>query len=311
MPAISIIMAVYNGADFIKESIDSILDQSFTDFEFIIINDGSTDDSLNIIEKYSDTRIEVINNENNIGLPKSLNKAIRLSKGKFIARQDADDISHKLRLEKQYNKIVSSQYDLISSDCHCIDVDSNIMGLAKLRFKNKNKIQHLLTGKMIFPHGSVLFKKNIVDIQKCYNENFYYAQDAELWLRLLKLNYNFFHFEEPLYTLRRTPLFHDKKMVGQSNYIQLLKENIDMDSRGIVLEKKVRKLNSILSKRNPILLKNSWSDYYKNCAVSSLLELNDTEKFNYYFKKAMLANQSLFFGMRLFFTKYYYRIKSN
>lgn len=84
-----------------------------------------------------------------------------------------------------------------------------------------------------------------------------------------------------------------------------------MDSRGIVLEKKVSKLNSILLKRNPILLKNSWSDYYKNCAVSSLLELNDTEKFNYYFKKAMLANQSLFFGLKLFFTKYYYRIMSN
>lgn len=310
MPAISVIMAVYNGTDFIKESIDSILDQSFTDFEFIIVNDGSTDDSLNIIEKYSDKRIKVINNETNIGLPKSLNKAIRLSKGKFIARQDADDISNKFRLEKQYNKIVSSQYDLISSDCHCIDVDSNITGLAKPRFKNKNKIQHLLTGKMIFPHGSVLFKKNIVDIQKCYNENFYYAQDAELWLRLLKLNYNFFHFEEPLYMLRRTPLFHDKKIVGQSSYIQLLKENIDMDSRGIIFEKKVSKLNSILLNRDSILLKNNWSEYYKNCAVSSLLELNDKEKFNYYLKKAMLVNQSFLFGIRLFLTKYYYKIRN-
>ena len=96
-------MSVYNGAKFLDEAIDSILTQTFTDFEFIVIDDASSDDSLHIINSYKDARIIVLQNTKNIGLTKSLNLGIAKAKGKYIARMDADDISMPKRLEKQFD----------------------------------------------------------------------------------------------------------------------------------------------------------------------------------------------------------------
>ncbi len=101
---ISVIMAAYNDDKNITKSIESILDQSFDKFEFIIINDASTDNTGKIIEKFSqhDKRITVLENDKNIGLTKSLNKVIKIAKGKYIARQDSDDISLPESLDKQF-----------------------------------------------------------------------------------------------------------------------------------------------------------------------------------------------------------------
>ena len=100
MPLVSVIMAVKNGGDLVKEAIDSILIQSLTNFEFIIINDGSTDETLRTLQAYRDPRILVVSQENQ-GLAKALNKGLMLARGKYIARQDHDDISLPTRLEKQ------------------------------------------------------------------------------------------------------------------------------------------------------------------------------------------------------------------
>src|SRR3990170_6306785 len=100
-PEITVLMSVYNGERFLREAIESILNQTYRDFEFLIINDGSTDSSREIILSYNDPRIRLIDNELNIGLTRSLNKGLRLARGKYIARQDADDISFRKRLEKQ------------------------------------------------------------------------------------------------------------------------------------------------------------------------------------------------------------------
>ncbi|MFN8250041.1 MAG: glycosyltransferase family 2 protein [Ferruginibacter sp.] len=102
-PVISVIMGVYNAETFLEEAIKSILNQSFRDFEFIIVNDASTDNSVAIINRFNDDRIRVINNESNIGLTRSLNKAIRQAHGEFIARMDADDISFPDRFREQVN----------------------------------------------------------------------------------------------------------------------------------------------------------------------------------------------------------------
>ena len=100
MPKVSVVMSVYNSEPFIRDAINSILGQTFQDFEFIIINDGSTDGSLQIIQSYGDSRIRITSQEN-LGLTKSLNKGIGIARGEYIARQDADDISEPSRLEKQ------------------------------------------------------------------------------------------------------------------------------------------------------------------------------------------------------------------
>ena len=109
-PKISVLMPVYNCEKFLKEAIDSILNQTFDNLEYIIINDGSTDNSLNIINSYKDKRIKIINNSKNIGISRSLNKGISHATGKFIARQDADDISE---LDRMISHLGSSVFSTL------------------------------------------------------------------------------------------------------------------------------------------------------------------------------------------------------
>ena len=126
MPKISVLMCVYNDEDWLKNSIDSIVNQTFTDFEFVIVNDGSTDNSLEIINSYSDDRIRIINNEENLGLPKSLNRGLNLCKSELIARMDADDISMNNRLEKQYKYLKKNkEIALIGGQAEYIDSDGS------------------------------------------------------------------------------------------------------------------------------------------------------------------------------------------
>ena len=101
MPKITVLMPVYNGEKYLRESVDSILNQTFTDFELLIINDGSTDSSMEILNSYSDSRIRIVTNEVNLRLIKTLNKGIDLATGEYIARMDCDDIADPKRLEIQ------------------------------------------------------------------------------------------------------------------------------------------------------------------------------------------------------------------
>ena len=102
-PQISVVMPAYNAEKYITEAIDSILFQTFKDFEFIIINDASTDSTKDIIESYKDPRIKLVNNEQNKGVAKSLNIGISVACGKYIARMDADDIALPERFQKQFD----------------------------------------------------------------------------------------------------------------------------------------------------------------------------------------------------------------
>ncbi|MDD2913253.1 MAG: glycosyltransferase family 2 protein, partial [Candidatus Pacebacteria bacterium] len=104
-PKISIIMPVYNVETFLSEAIESVLNQTFYDFEFVIINDGSTDNSLEIIKNYEkkDSRIVLLDNKENLGITKSLNIGLNKARGEYIARMDGDDISEKERIEIQYD----------------------------------------------------------------------------------------------------------------------------------------------------------------------------------------------------------------
>ena len=159
-PVISVVMSVYNGSSYLHESIQSILNQTFTDYEFIIINDGSSDDSLNIIKQYSefDNRVVVISHDN-IGLTKSLNIAINLAKGKYIARQDADDISLPERLNKQY-KWFSNYKDGVLCGTGAYFINSEGELKKKKKFPSSNSmIKSRLFYLNPFIHSSVMFKR--------------------------------------------------------------------------------------------------------------------------------------------------------
>ena len=200
MPKISVIMSVYNGGQYLKASIESIIHQTYADFEFIIINDGSTDASLKIIEGYGggDARIRIISNGENIGLTKSLNKALKVASGEYIARQDADDISLPSRLELQLNYLESHlQVALLGTGIYVVDADGRKI---EKRIMQPNPRVSLQKGNRI-AHGSVMFRKAVIDGVGSYNEALKYAQDYELWLRMAK-RHEVRNLPTPLYKLR-------------------------------------------------------------------------------------------------------------
>ncbi len=176
-------MAVYNGEKFIERSINAILSQNFEDFEFIIVDDGSTDNTLYFLQLYSvkDKRIRIIKNKYNIGLTKSLNKAIKVSKGNYIARQDVDDYSLKHRLEKQFKFLESNpNYKFCGSNVF-LKQNRNF----SLKIFNNNKIREKLLVGNRFIHSTMFLRNEVFDKYGLYNEKWIYGQDYELWCRLI------------------------------------------------------------------------------------------------------------------------------
>ncbi|MFX1385398.1 MAG: glycosyltransferase [Promethearchaeota archaeon] len=176
-------MSIYNGEKYIDKAINSILNQSYADFELIIIDDDSNDNSLEISKSYAkkDKRIKIIKNKKNIGLTKSLNKAINISRGEFIARQDVDDISLPNRLEKQL-KFLENHPDFVfcGSD---VTVKQNQYKSSK--YLDFNKIKENLIINNCFTHSTILIRKKYLSEYGLYDEKYLYGQDYELWCRLI------------------------------------------------------------------------------------------------------------------------------
>lgn len=211
-PIVSVVLPVYNAKDFLEETIVSILTQRYTNLELIIINDGSTDNSLDIINKYkeSDYRIVLVNRENR-GFVYSLNEAISLSKGKYIARMDADDISLKDRFEEQI-KILDNMknIDVVGCNYQLIDNKSNITGEVKVPI-SESDILMALCYSVPFAHPSVMIRKSIFENIK-YEEN--PTEDYLLWSKIYKNN-NFHNIDKLLFQYRHQygSSFSDTKRV--------------------------------------------------------------------------------------------------
>ncbi len=200
-PKVSVIMSVYNGEKYLKEALESILSQIFADFEFIIINDGSTDKSYEILKSYKDRRMEIINQEH-MGLTKSLNKAIELARGEYIARMDADDISLPTRLEKQVDIIMSSSnVGLVGSWYEIIDELGRELVKVKVPCDFDCLRKYMLYENNPICHGSVMLERGLFRQVGGYREVFQYAQEYDLWLRLMEIC-DFKIIEEYLYRLR-------------------------------------------------------------------------------------------------------------
>lgn len=198
-------MSVYNGEDYLDDSIRSILNQTYEDFEFIIVNDGSSDNGLEIIKKYMqiDRRIVLIDHVNK-GLTKSLNKAINIANGKYIVRQDADDISTGERLQVLKNNIKNKNPDLIFSGYRLnennivrIPTINNILSKVSTNF-----IQRLLPYGNMCVHGTFCIRKKMLMNLNGYNEYFKYSQDYDLLLRFIQNKCNIIYEKEILYELR-------------------------------------------------------------------------------------------------------------
>ncbi len=177
-------MPVFNGEKYLSKAIESILNQSFTEFEFLIIDDGSFDNSIKIIKKYAviDSRIKIIRNRRNLGLTKSLNKAILLSKGEFIARQDVDDISLPNRIEKSIS-FLEKNPEFAFCGTNGLNKQNKLENL--IDFTEFKDIWKNLIAKNCFIHPSILIRKDILEKFGYFDESYSFGQDYELWCRLI------------------------------------------------------------------------------------------------------------------------------
>ncbi len=213
-------MSIYNNEKSLKGSIESVINQSFKDFEFIIVNDASTDKSLEILETYAkiDNRVKVIKNHVNLGLTKSLNKALRISRGEFIARQDGDDILLPNHLEKLIN-FLKKNPDYAFCGCNGFQIQNNRELVIYFEF---NDIKRNLIAINCFNHSGTVIRRNIFKNCGYYNEKYRYGQDYELWCRLIyKYQLKAANLREKL-IIRNMP---DSRLFNKNIYKFFIQEN--------------------------------------------------------------------------------------
>lgn len=186
MPRVSVLVSCYNAADYLQEAVESILTQTYSDYELLLINDGSTDDTLRIIEEYAqqDSRVSVLDKENT-GLADSLNAGLKIAKGEWIARLDVDDIALPDRLARQ---VAFTRADtsivLLGSNCVLVDQCGGRIGSYRYPKEHGSLVNHIAVGRSPFPHSSAFFHRKTANGLGGYNPRFVRCQDADLWLRL-------------------------------------------------------------------------------------------------------------------------------
>lgn len=202
---VSIIVSIYDSNKTLSKMIDSVLNQTYTDFELILINDGSKDNSLNIMKDYlqKDKRIVLIDKENS-GLTKSLNIGLKKAKGRYLARLDADDEWFSTKLEKQIKFLEDNlEYVLIGTSYNEID-DNNKIIYKKQRTSllcSHSEILDNITKFNPFFHSSVVFRRIVLETVGFYNEDYKYTQDYEYWIRIMS-TYKVANLEEVLASRR-------------------------------------------------------------------------------------------------------------
>lgn len=205
IPKISVVMSVYNGEEYLSQAIESVLNQTFGDFEFIIINDASVDKTEKILASYKekDSRVRITSNESNLGLTKSLNIGLSEAKGEYIARMDADDISLPCRFQDQYDFMEkNNDFVLIGGGAEIIDRKGILIREGNVP-SNPNLVKfNLIFSKPPIFHSSIFFRKKEIRETGGYNESHKYSQDFELYLRLLENKYKIANLEKKLIKYR-------------------------------------------------------------------------------------------------------------
>jgi glycosyltransferase involved in cell wall biosynthesis len=211
MPRVSVLMSVHNGARYVETALDSVLAQTFSDFEFVIVDDGSTDETPAILARYADPRIVGLRNEVNLGLTKSLNRGLEVARGEYVARQDADDLSLPGRLACQV-QFLKSHPDISLVGTSYVQIDEQGQELSTVAMPAEpDQIREMLFYTPCFCHGSVMGRHADLQAIGGYDERFVAAQDMDLWLRLAE-RYQLANLPAPLYGFR----MHAASVTGRS-----------------------------------------------------------------------------------------------
>lgn len=208
-PKVTVLMPVYNGEKYLQEAIDSILNQTFIDFEFLIVDDGSQDESIGIVKSYTDPRIRLIENSENRGIEHVLNQGLEIAQGRYIARMDCDDISMNRRLELQVMFMEQNPEVGVLGGAFRTFGTNGMRGVDRLP-ENDNELKAQLLFDGPFAHPTVMFRKTALgDVR--YSSDYQYVKDYDFWTKLAPIT-KFANLSENLLFYRVHPT-----QVGSAN----------------------------------------------------------------------------------------------
>ncbi|MFA6410783.1 MAG: glycosyltransferase [Candidatus Buchananbacteria bacterium] len=202
-PKISVIMPFYNAQRFLAKAIESILNQTFSDFELILINDASTDNSDQIVKKYlADSRIVYIKNEKNQGIVANLNLGLKSAKAEIIARMDGDDVALAKRFEEQFRFLLENKdVAVVGSYVKIIDEFDKEIDYRTKPIDTKEIEKNLITYSPLV-HPSTMFRKSVVLQVGAYRPEYLYLEDIDLWYRIVYLGYKISNVSQYLLSYR-------------------------------------------------------------------------------------------------------------
>lgn len=227
-PIISVIMAVFNSEIFLSQSIESILRQTYSNFEFIIVDDASTDKSFEIIHTYADKdkRIRVLKNQKNLGLGASLNRAIQVATGEYLARMDADDVSLDGRFQKQLSFMIEHpEIKILGGSLEFFDENNSVAGKLSCPMSAPIIRWNMLLGNgQIVGHPGVFMRKEFIEKIGRYSDS-RAAQDFELWSRTFEIE------PFPIANLSDTILYYRQHPKTNTNQLNSLQEQVAISTR--------------------------------------------------------------------------------
>tara|TARA_B100000073_G_C23740277_1_gene573518 strand:- start:3362 stop:4048 length:687 start_codon:yes stop_codon:yes gene_type:complete len=222
-PLVSVIISAFNAENTIEKSVESISDQSYKNLEILVSDDCSTDNTYEMLMKMNskDERIVVIKNQKNLGLTKSLNNLLNLARGEYIARHDADDISKKIRIERQLNYLLEKNFDAVCCLAKIIGEERIIPNISK--FVNPKFVMKI---KNPFIHGTLLIKREIIQSVGNYDERFLFSQDYKLFKDLFAQGYKIKNLKEVLYFLNMKNNISTKFKIEQKYFADCVRKNL-------------------------------------------------------------------------------------
>ncbi len=230
-PKVTVLMPCYNAEVYLKEAVDSVINQTYRNLEILLIDDGSKDSTKSMILDYAknDTRIIPIFNEVNLGLIKTLNKGVKLATGEFIARMDADDISALNRIEKMVNVFAENpEFDVVAASYFYLSPDGKVLrrNYPKATISKALRFVSFFCTPVI--HPCIVAKTEVLKENK-FDEQFLHSEDYEIFSRLLSLGYRFVNLMEPLYFLRvnRESVSYKYEKIQISTHTKISARNID------------------------------------------------------------------------------------
>lgn len=261
-PFVSVVMSVYNGLPYLRDSVESILNQTYSNFEFILIDDCSTDDSLKYLSSLEDKRIRIFRNEKNLKLPASLNRGLRASRGRYILRMDADDISFPDRIEKQ---VAYMEAHPKAAMAYCDMLYFNEKGMIPDFNTNSHSpegIRSTLLFYNIVNHNGVIFRRNIIS-RYAYDPQYTVTEDLDLWIRL-SMAHSIHYMPENLVLYR----VHEFQATSSQRSLQFtqeakIKRSLLTELLGSCTPKEERLHQAVSSKQIPVScrLSLSWLHY--------------------------------------------------